>query len=141
MNARDIEIINESSSLIENKSIQIAKTMYVMLFDLHPDFKVYFDNAPSNQHELLAETISVYAVNIRNIRILEPALQRISKVHTLVGVEPEQYPIIKKMLLLSIKVVLQEKATSELINAWDNAISFVANKLIAIEKELYAKEE
>ncbi|MCF6340931.1 MAG: globin domain-containing protein [Sulfurimonas sp.] len=136
---KSVDILYKTSGLIEKNSIEISKTMYILLFDLHPEFKVLFKNAPSDQHKLLAETMSSYAVNIKNIHILKPALEKIAKTHVNNGVKPYQYKIISHMLLLSYKVVLGDDATDELIDAWKEAIECVSDILIKLEKELYLK--
>ncbi len=139
VSVKNVNILYKSSGLIEKKSAEIAKTMYTILFDLHPEMKTFFEGAPSHQHTLLAETISSYAVNIRNLHILKPALEKIAKTHVEVGVQPHQYKIIKKVLLLSFKEVLGKDATTELIGAWDEAITYVSHMLIGIEKKLYSE--
>ncbi len=139
ISTKNVNILYKSSGLIEKNSFEIAETMYVLLFDLHPEMKTFFEGAPSHQHKLLAETISSYAVNIRNLHILEPALKKIAQTHVEVGVQPYQYEIIKDMLLLSFKKVLGKDATDELIEAWDEATVCVASILIGMEKELYSK--
>ena len=136
MSEHNIVIIKKSSHLIETHSIEIARTMYILLFDLYPEFKLSFNNAPSNQHKLLSETLSVYAININNIKILKPALEKIAQTHAKAGVQPEQYKIIEDMMLLAFKTVLVEKATDELIVAWTEAITYVSYLLIEIQKEL-----
>jgi len=139
VSSKNVTILYKSSGLIEKNSSEIAKTMYILLFDLHPEMRTFFEGAPSHQHTLLAETISSYAVNIRNLHILEPALKKIAETHAEAGVQPYQYKIIKHMILLSFKVVLGKDATEELIEAWDEAITCVANILMEMEKELYSK--
>ncbi len=139
ISVKNIDIIYKSSGLIEKKSIEIAKTMYVLLFDLHPEMKTIFEGAPSNQHKLLAETISAYAVNINNLDILKPALEKICKKHEEHGVQPHHYEIIEDVMLKSFKIVLGKDATDELIKAWSEVIKFVSYILIEMEKELYSK--
>ena len=138
---KSVSTVFNSSSLIESHATQIAKTMYILLFDLHPEYQKFFHNAPSNQHQLLSSTISAYAVNIKNIRVLMPALEKIAQTHIRVGVKPEHYAVIEHMILLSFKVVLQEKASEEMIEAWSEAIQFVASILMDLESKLYTLED
>jgi len=137
---KSVSVVFNSSSLIESHASQIAQTMYILLFDLHPEFKKFFHNAPSNQHQLLSSTISAYAVNVKNIKILMPALEKIANTHIRVGVLPEHYEVIQHMILLSFKVVLADKATQEIIEAWRETIQFVSSILIDLEKNLYTKK-
>lgn len=134
---RSISTIYKTSGLVEAHAPEIAKTMYILLFDLFPSYKEFFKNAPSHQHELLSETIASYAVNISNLKILMPAFEKIARTHVKVGVKPENYKVIKKMMLLSFKVVLKDQATDEMMASWNEAITFVSKTLIKLESELY----
>jgi hemoglobin-like flavoprotein len=145
MNISDLSIkhIETTSSLIHTNAQEIAKTMYILLFDLYPDYKSFFKKAPSNQHELLAETISFFAVNIKNIAMFEPLIQKIALVHVDVGVKEEHYKVIEDMMLLSFKIHLSEKVAGlikidHLLNSWSEAIKYVSHLLITKEKEIYS---
>jgi len=59
-------------------------------------------------------------------------------VHVKVGVLPEHYPMVGDALLQAIKTVLGDAATDEIMAAWGEAYGFLADVLIAKEKELYA---
>lgn len=140
ISTENISIINKSSALVEREAENIATCMYKHMFEKHPEVKKYFHNAPSNQHNLLAETIAAYAVNILNIKMLMPAIKHIAKKHVAVGVQPEHYPIVESMLLLAIKEVLAEKASDELLAAWKEAIEYVSSLLIEMETEMYKEK-
>ncbi|MDF1879914.1 hypothetical protein JHD50_01130 [Sulfurimonas sp. MAG313] len=130
-----IAMIKQSSGLIELNASKISENMYTLLFDLYPQHIEMFDNAPSNQHELLAETISLYAVNIDNLAILKPVLEKISRTHENMGVQEKHYAHVLEVMLLAFKNVLKDKATVPLLKAWEEAILFVSSILIKMEKE------
>ena len=58
--------------------------------------------------------------------------------HVRTHVKPEHYPMVGTAILDAIKEVLGDAATDEILNAWKEAYFFLADILIAREKELYA---
>ena len=49
------------------------------MFSKYLEVKKLFKNAPNNQNVILAEAISLYAVNIENLKLLHPALEEVLK--------------------------------------------------------------
>ena len=52
-------------------------------------------------------------------------------------IKPEHYPVVGENLLASIKEVLGDGATDDIIQAWAEAYQFLADILIGREKEIY----
>ena len=140
ISSENIALISKSSGLIEIHALEISKAMYELLFSLYPEMKLFFKNAPSNQHQLLSETIAVYAVNINNISMLKPALRKIASTHVRVGVQPEHYKIVEEVLLLAIEIVLRDEVTDELLQAWQEAIEYVSSLLMEMERTIKQEE-
>ena len=53
-------------------------------------------------------------------------------------IKPEHYPIVGENLLASIKEVLGDGATDDVINAWAEAYGFLTDILVGREKQLYS---
>ncbi|KAG1388346.1 hypothetical protein G6F58_013512 [Rhizopus delemar] len=68
-----------------------------------------------------------------------PVVTRIVHKHVSLGIRPEHYAIVGKHLLASIREVLGEAATDELVDAWGAAYGQLADLLIAEEARLYAE--
>ncbi|CAF0884576.1 unnamed protein product [Rotaria sordida] len=66
-------------------------------------------------------------------------MQRLSSKHRAVGVTPDQYPVVNKYLLQAIKENLGDKATPEVVAAWQALLDLMAQTFIKREKELYAQ--
>lgn len=77
--------------------------------------------------------------NIENLQPLLGAVAHIANKHVSVGIRAEHYPIVGKHLIASIKEVLGEAATDELLDAWAAAYSQLADILIETEKSIYDK--
>ena len=68
---------------------------------------------------------------------LNDAVELITEKHVSLHILPEQYLIVGGCLLKSIKEVLGEAATDEIMNEWKTAVFFLAEVLIGIEKKKY----
>ena len=136
-----ISNVHNSSAIIDKYSKEIAASMYSKLFSQYPGIKEMFQNAPSNQHEVLAETISGIAVNINNLAIFQPVLDKIAYKHVQVGVKPNHYPIITEMMLSAFEDVLSDKVQNisieSLLSSWKEAITLVSELLIEKENKIY----
>ncbi|HEV7929674.1 MAG TPA: NO-inducible flavohemoprotein, partial [Nitrosospira sp.] len=73
---------------------------------------------------------------IEDPQSLEAVLRGIANKHASLGVRPEQYPIVGEHLLASIKEVLGDAATDEIISAWAQAYGNLADILMGMESEL-----
>ncbi len=91
------------------------------------------------QQQALAGSVLAYAENIENLKPLLGAVAHIANKHVSVGIRAEHYPIVGKHLIASIKDVLGEAATPELIDAWTAAYTRLADILIGAEKTFMTK--
>lgn len=134
------EICKATAPVIEEHGEAITTRMYEILFANYPEVKSLFSEAPENQHKLLAAAIAAYAANIDNLDVLGKAVESMAQRHVKVKVKEEHYPMVGLSLLEAIKDVLGDAATDDVINAWKEAYFFLADILIAREKEIYASK-
>jgi nitric oxide dioxygenase len=88
------------------------------------------------QQEALARAVYAYAANIEDPSCLTAVLEGIANKHASLGVKPEQYPIVGEHLLGSIKAVLGDAATEDIISAWAQAYGNLADILMGRESQL-----
>ena len=108
------------------------------MFSNHPETQMLFKNASPEQHKKLANAVYVYATNIDNLDNLSKGIEQMTAMHVKTKVRPEHYPMVGDALLQAIKTVLGDRATDEVVSAWEEAYDFLADVLITREKELYA---
>ncbi|MBB5254943.1 globin domain-containing protein [Sulfurisphaera ohwakuensis] len=132
-----IKIVKSTLPILETKGEIITKRMYEILFTKYPETKDLFKNAPSNQHQKLANLIYLYAVNIENIAKIDKILDVVAKSHVKAGVKPEHYPLVGESLLQAIKEILNPP--ENVLKAWEEAYNNLANVLIEKEKRLYSQ--
>lgn len=110
------------------------------MFTHNPEVAPFFNpanQAGGTQQRALASAICAYAANIDNLEVLGGAVELIAHKHTSLQIKPEHYPIVGENLLASIREVLGDGATDDVINAWAEAYGFLADILIGREKQIY----
>lgn len=139
LSVKTIEIVKATAPVVAQNAEAITTAMYEIMFTNHPEIKVMFKDADPDQHKKLAAAVGAYAANIDNLAVLDKAIEKMVGAHIKTKVQPEHYPIVGVSLLQAIKKVLGDAATPEIIDAYKEAYFFLADVLIAKEKEEYAK--
>jgi len=139
LSPKTIEIVKATVPVLKEHADSITVKMYEILFRDYPETRTLFTGAPEEQPKILAAAVSAYAMNIDNLSVLTDAVERISTTHVRTNVKPEHYPMVGKSLLASMTEILGDAATPEIIEAWGEAYFFLADILIAKEKEMYSK--
>lgn len=113
------------------------------MFSHNPEVQAFFNpahQATGHQQRALAGAICAYAANIDNLEALGSAVELIAQKHVSLRIKPEHYPIVGENLLASIKEVLGDVATHEVIDAWGQAYDFLADILIEREATIYSEQ-
>ena len=138
-----ITIVKATAPALVQHGLAITKRMYERLFvDL--EIKALFDDAAQEsgeQPKRLAAAIVAFAQNVDNLPALAGAVERMAARHVETRVKPEHYPKVAAALLPAIRDVLGEAATDEVLGAWGEAYTFLADVLIAREAQLYVDAE
>lgn len=139
-----ITIVKKTLPVLAESGGSLTKHFYRRMFAGDPEVQSFFN--PAHQHagsqqQALAAAILAYAKHIEQPEALGPAIELIAQKHVSLGVEPQHYPIVGKHLLGSMKEVLGDLATDEVLGAWAEAYGFLADVFIAREREIYAERE
>lgn len=140
LSAESRPYIDASVPVLREHGLAITTVFYKALFEAHPQLHNIFNagnQANGSQQQSLASAVFAYAANIDNQAALAPVISRIVHKHVSLGVTAEHYPIVGHHLLASIKQVLGDAATPELIAAWAEAYGLLAQALINEENKLY----
>ncbi|MGI9360153.1 MAG: NO-inducible flavohemoprotein [Parasphingorhabdus sp.] len=136
-----ISIVKSTAPILQEHGETLTKHFYQRMFSHNPEVGPYFNAAnqtKGTQQRALAGAICAYAANIDNLEVLGDAVELISNKHVSLMIKPEHYPIVGENLLASIKEVLGDGATDDVINAWAEAYGFLTDILVGREKQLYS---
>lgn len=133
------DTVKATAPVLAAHGYDIIKHFYRSLLGSHPELKNIFNmrhQERGQQQEALARAVYAYAANIEDPSCLAAVLEGIANKHASLGVLPEQYPIVGEHLLGSIKAVLGDAATEEIISAWAQAYGNLADILMGRESQL-----
>ena len=144
VSAKTKQIVKSTAPILAEHGETLTRHFYKRMFEHNPEVQEFFN--PSNQakgaqQRALAGAICAYATHIDNLEVLTDAVELIAHKHASLQVKPEHYPIVGENLLASIKEVLGEGATPEIIDAWAEAYGFLADIFIKREEELYQQQK
>ncbi len=140
LNEKTIQIVKSTAPVLQEHGETLTKHFYKRMFKHNPEVAPFFNPAhqtAGNQQRALAGAIAAYAANIDNLEVLGGAVELIAQKHASLLIKPEHYPIVGENLLASIREVLGEAATEDVINAWAEAYGFLADILIGREQQIY----
>ncbi|MBB1626981.1 NO-inducible flavohemoprotein [Achromobacter sp. UMC71] len=135
-------LVKATAPVLKVHGVALTRHFYARMFAGNPELKHVFNQghqAGGEQQQALAGAVAAYAEHIDDPSVLAPVVTRIVHKHVSLGIRPEHYPIVGRHLLASIREVLGETATDELVNAWAAAYGQLADMLIAEEARLYAE--
>jgi nitric oxide dioxygenase len=135
-----IAIVKSTAPILEAHGEALTRHFYRRMFQQNPEVAPFFNpahQAAGAQQKALAAAICAYAANIDNLTVLGGAVELIAQKHASLQIKPEHYPIVGSNLLASIREVLGEGATDEVIDAWGEAYGFLADILIGRERQIY----
>lgn len=137
------KIISATVPVLKENGVALTTHFYKRLFTHHPELKNLFNmgnQRSGKQQKALAMAVLAYAEHIADPFALLPELDRIGHKHVSLDIRPEHYPIVGNHLLASIKEVLGEAATPEILEAWGNAYGQLADLMIGIEADMYKSQ-
>ena len=141
LNQNTIDVVKSTAPVLQQHGETLTKHFYQRMFSHNPEVGPFFNQAnqaEGTQQRALAGAICAYAANIDNLEVLGGAVELIANKHASLMIKPEHYPIVGENLLASIKEVLGDGATDDVINAWAEAYGFLTDILVGREQQLYS---
>lgn len=138
-----ISIVKATAPVLQEHGETLTRHFYQRMFRENPEVSPLFNpahQAGGSQQRALAGAICAFAANVDQLEVLGAAVETIAQKHAALRILPEHYPIVGENLLASIREVLGEAATDEIIDAWAEAYGFLAAILIGREKQIYKEQ-
>jgi len=140
LNQNTIDIVKSTAPILQQHGETLTRHFYQRMFSHNPEVGPFFNpanQAEGTQQRALAGAICAYAANIDNLEVLGGAVELIANKHASLMVKPEHYPIVGENLIASIREVLGDGATDQVIDAWAEAYGFLTDILVGREQQLY----
>lgn len=140
MTTEQKELVKSTVPILRAHGVVLTKHFYQRMFIHNPELKHVF-NMGNQQNEkqqtALAMAVLAYAEHIEDPSVLFPVVDSIGHKHTSLDIRPEHYAIVGKHLIASIKEVLGELATDDLLGAWAVAYQELADLMSGHEQNIY----
>lgn len=144
LSQKTIDIVKSTAPVLAEHGETLTRHFYERMFSYNPEVLTFFNSANQTggtQQRALAGAICAYAENIDNLEALSRPVELIANKHVSLRIQPEHYPIVGENLLESIKEVLGDAASDDIINAWGEAYGFLADILIKREAQIYTEQK
>lgn len=135
-----VNIIKATVPVLADHGLAITTKFYKDMIAANPELKSIFNNthqATGHQPRALAGALYAYASNIDALGNLTPAVELICHKHASLYIKAEHYAIVGKYLLETMKAVLGDACTDQILDAWGAAYWQLADIMIAKEKGMY----
>ncbi|CAF3627193.1 unnamed protein product [Rotaria sp. Silwood1] len=136
------QLLQSTVSAVREQGKSISTKFYEALFQNNPEYRNFLNETnvkSGKQGAAIIETVCCFIENIDNLDVMMPQMSRLSSKHRAVTVQPEHYPTLGKHLLQTIKEHLGNKATPEVMTAYEALLGLMSSIFIKREKELYSQ--
>lgn len=143
MTSEQKELVKATVPVLKEHGVLLTSHFYKRMFEHNPELKHIFNmgnQQNKKQQTALAMAVLAYAEHIENPGVLMPVVDHIGQKHTSLDIRPEHYAIVGKHLIVSIKEVLGDVASDELLAAWAVAYQQLADLMTGHEQGIYAEQ-
>lgn len=129
MEAKTIELVQESFKQVVPISDKAAEIFYGKLFEKDPSLKPMFKGDMEEQGRKLMSMIGTAVGGLNNLEALVPAVQNLGKGHAGYGVEDKHYDTVGASLIETLDAGLGDAFTSEVKDAWIEVYTVLATTM------------
>lgn len=133
-------IVKSTVPILAQHGVAITSKFYADMLAANPALKNIFNHthqATGHQARALAGSLYAYAAHLDDLGALGPAVELICHKHASLGIQREHYAVVGEFLLGTMKAVLGEAATEEVLDAWGAAYWQLAEIMIQKERGMY----
>ena len=129
MTPRQIELVQNSFSMIAPTLESTGMTFYERLFELDPSLRHMFQSPREEQARKLGHVLTVVVKGLSRPQQILSAVEELGRRHLLYGVRQEHYATVGAALLWTLQNGLGEVFTSEVREAWTCAYLFLSSTM------------
>ena len=128
----DTTVLAQTTKIVENHSEEFADYFYEILRQTQSDFGMAFRNTDlSKQKEMLREGMSQILALSTDTESLRRYLFELGIRHASYEVTEQHYPVVREVLLKSIKHIHQSEWNQEYEQLWQVLISTITEHMLA----------
>jgi len=124
-----IRLLRKSFAQLQPKSGIAGLLFYRNLFTLAPSLRPLFQTNIEIQGRKLMETLEFTVTTLEDPDALVPVLEALGRRHVAYGARDEDYAAVIRALLMTLRETLDRAFTTEVRDAWQAALEFVAGAM------------
>jgi nitric oxide dioxygenase len=135
-----MRLVKATVPILRESGVILTTHFYNRMFNHNPELKHIFNMGNQQNHKqqaALAMAVLAYAEHIENPSVLMPVVDSVGHKHTSLDIRPEHYTIVGRHLIASIREVLGDIATPEIVDAWTVAYNQLASLMSGHEQAIY----
>lgn len=126
LTSQQIALVQSTFRTIEPMGETAAEIFYKRLFEIEPVTAALFKGDMKQQGRKFMQVLAVAVGGLSNMPTLMPMVQQLGLRHAGYGVRPEHFESVRKALLWTLALVLQDAYSDDVRAAWATAYAMLA---------------
>jgi class 3 adenylate cyclase/hemoglobin-like flavoprotein len=123
-------LVQETAGWILEQQNRFTDELYRRMFAIAPELKRLFHGDMQQQGQMVAHMLQVLVYAMSRPENMTLGLQALGQRHVDYGVSPEHYPVFRRAFLEALRVVLGEKCTLHVEEAWEVTIDAIIDVML-----------
>lgn len=126
LTSQQIALVQSTFRTIEPMGETAAEIFYKRLFEIEPATAALFKGDMKQQGRKFMQVLAVAVGGLSNMPTMMPMVQQLGLRHAGYGVKPEHFESVRKALLWTLALVLQDAYSDDVRAAWATAYAMLA---------------
>jgi len=126
----DVTTLRESFELVVERSPQLTRRFYEILFERYPQVRPLFGSSTETQEQMLTRALVAVLDRIEDGAWLTETLEALGAKHVDYGVTDEMYPWVGDALLATLEEIAKDAWTPRVRAAWTDAYGAMAGLMM-----------
>lgn len=121
-----IALVQSSFRMLQPMEDTAARLFYERLFEIDPSTAALFKDDMASQGRKFMQVLAVSVGGLSNMETIVPMVQQLGVRHVRYGVRPEHFDSVRRSLLWTLALILQDAYTDDVRAAWATAYAMIA---------------
>lgn len=130
MTERQIQLVQESWSLVSVNADAAGQLFYARLFEVAPQVKHHFTSEPKEQVRKLMSMITMVVSRLNRLETILDDIKALAMRHNKYGAQREHYAVVGQCLIWTLSKGLGERWNKETEDAWIAAYTVLSGAMI-----------
>jgi len=128
--ADGVLVIQATIGILMEHQTRLTKELYRRLFELIPEARTLFHGDMETQGQMLSHMLQFFVYAMSRPDTMKLGLRSLGRRHAAYGVPPAYYPFFRQAFLDAVRVILGEKHTPQVEDAWAGAMDEIIRSML-----------